>query len=228
MPEFDPIARFLQWANENGLELLEDKVDRLAAFEEELYAANQVMNLTRVPREECWVRHYVDSLLFHDLFPRDSSVLDIGTGPGFPAWPLAWARPDLSITAIDSNRKMLSFLESQHLPNLKVLEGRVEEWDVRERFDCVTGRALAPLAPQLEISVGPCKVAGKVMPFRTPSDDPQAAGLRTLGLKLVEIVYRKLPETAAERMLPIYEKTEPTNPKFPRRWAEIKVKPLLR
>src|ERR1041384_3584956 len=129
-----------------GLELTPEQVAQFEAFEAKLYEANAVMNLTRVPREECWLRHFVDSLLFQDLIPDRASVLDIGTGPGFPAWPLACARPDLQLTAMDSSGKMLGFLQRQGLPNLETIQIRAEEWGVRDRFDVVTGRAVAPLS----------------------------------------------------------------------------------
>src|ERR1041384_4679794 len=134
-----------------GLELTPEQVAQFEAFEAKLYEANAVMNLTRVPREECWLRHFVDSLLFQDLIPLNARVLDIGTGPGFPAWPLACARPDLQVTALDSNGKMLGFLRSQPLPNLEVVQERAEEWGAFERFGVVTGRALAPLPVQIEL-----------------------------------------------------------------------------
>jgi 16S rRNA (guanine527-N7)-methyltransferase len=199
---------------------------RPTAFHEALYEANRVKNYTRVPAAEAWLRHYLDSLLFVDLIPEGASVLDIGTGPGFPAWPLAWARPDLRVTALDSNGKMLAFLQGQDLPNLEVVQARVEEWDRREAFDFVTGRALAPLPIQLEVSAPAAKVDGWVVPLRTPSDDLGAERLPMLGLERVAVERRELPETDIVRVFPIYRKTARTNPKFPRRWAEIKAQPL--
>jgi 16S rRNA (guanine527-N7)-methyltransferase len=214
------------WAVAAGLPLSPDQITQFKIFEENLYEANQVMNLTRVPREECWTRHFADSLLFQDAFPLGASVLDIGTGPGFPAWPLACARPDLTVTALDSNRKMLGFLKSQPLANLTVVEGRAEEWPSRNQFDCVTGRAVAPLPAQLEISVAACKLGGRVMPMRTPSDDLNAPDLKTMGLQLEEIYARQLPDSDAGRILPVYKKVRATPANLPRRWAEIKTNPL--
>ena len=186
------------------------------------------MNLTRIPREEAWLRHFVDSLLFHDLIPEGARLLDIGTGPGFPAWPIAAARPDLRVTALDSSGKMLGFLRSQPLPNLEVVQVRAEEWGVREAYDAVTGRAVAPLPLQLELSAPPLKVGGIFVPMRTPSDDfrePfwEAAGLRPAGLHR-----RTLPGTDVERVFPTFVKERPTPSRYPRRWAEMKAQPLVR
>lgn len=203
-------------------------MDAFAAFEANLYRANETMNLTRIPREEAWLRHFVDSLLFHDLVPEGARVLDIGTGPGLPAWPLAYARPDLRVTALDSSGKMLGFLRSQPLPNLEVVQARAEEWGVREAYDVVTGRAVAPLSLQLELSASPLKVGGVLVPMRTPSDDLGAPLWEALGLRPAAVVRRMLPGTDVERVFPTFVKERATPERYPRGWAEMKVRPLVR
>lgn len=211
-----------------GIDLSEAAIDQFQAFEDNLYAANKVMNLTRISKEECWLRHFVDSLLFQDLLPKGAAVLDIGTGPGFPAWPLACARPDLKVTALDSSGKMLRFLQKNPLPNLEPVLARAEEWGKRERFDIVTGRAIAPLAIQLELSAPPCKVKGAVVPMRTPADERDIERIEGegLGLKLERIERRSLPGTDIHRVFPIFRKVGKTDRRFPRTWAEIKRRPL--
>jgi len=197
-------------------------------FLDDLYHANRSANLTRVPREAAMVRHVLDSLLMLDLVPVGARVLDLGTGPGFPAWPLAAARPDVQVTALDSNGKMLAFLRRHPRSNLHVVPARAEEWPTREEFDVVTGRALAPLAIQLELSAGPATVGGTVVPLRTPSDRERFAqsAAQELGLAMRESHSRRLPGTAIERWLPIFEKVAPTPDRYPRPWAEIKRRPL--
>lgn len=192
------------------------------SFECALYEANETRNLTRVPREQCWLRHFVDSLLVAEFIPPNSRVLDIGTGPGFPAWPLAVVRPDLELTALDSNGKMLTFLASQPLANLTIVHGRAEDDPPREAFDIVTGRALAPLHIQLELSAAPCRIDGRVIPLRTPQDEPFDQPPPALGLRLVVVHRRVLPGTGTWRALPEYRKDRATGKRFPRRWAEIK------
>jgi len=184
------------------------------------------MNLTRVPREEFAVRHVADSLMIEEIIPTGSSVLDVGTGAGFPAWPLALARPDLKVVALDSNQKMTTFLSGQPLANLEVVCARAEEFGRFEEFDFVTGRAVAPLPIQLEISAPYCKVGGLVVPMRGINDDPEAPNYRELGLKLLTTERRPLAGTDIIRLFPIYLKESPTPRKYPRRWAEIKSRPL--
>jgi 16S rRNA (guanine527-N7)-methyltransferase len=217
---------FELWANSVGLAVLGSTLGAFQEFLDSLYEANQVMNLTGIDKEEAWLRHFADSLLFADLIPQGVEVLDVGSGPGFPAWPLACARPDLQVTALDSSGKMLAFLQSQPLPNLSLELGRAEDFDSREDFDIVTGRAVAPLAIQLELSAGPCRVGGAVIPMRTTGDDLRNVKTQALGLKLESEEERKLPETDIVRVFPIYRKVKETPDRYPRRWAEIKASPL--
>jgi 16S rRNA (guanine527-N7)-methyltransferase len=219
-----------QAASRLGLALTDGQVDAFEGFEEALYRANEVMNLTRVPREDCAIRHFLDSLLLSPSLPEGSAVLDVGTGPGFPAWPLACARPDLSVTAMDSSGKMLGFLRSQPLPNLEVLQARAEEAGRREAYDVVTGRAVAPLAIQLELSAAFLKIGGRAIPMRTPPEAEEAKTFpaNELGLRLVELLEVPLPGTDVVRLLPVFEKVRATPPTYPRRWAEIRAKPLGR
>lgn len=199
----------------------------VAAFEEDLYTQNGVMNLTRVPREEAWLRHILDSLLIAEFIPSGSKVLDIGTGPGFPSWPLALARPDCQIKALDSSGKMLGFLRRHPLPNLTALQVRAEELPVADEFDVVTGRALAPLAIQLELSARPCRKGGIVLPMRTPNDLAEIERLSSvLGLELEAIHRRTLPVIDAERVFPVYRKKKNTPHGFPRAWAKMKERSL--
>lgn len=193
-------------------------------FEEDLYRSNESMNLTRVPREECWLRHFLDSVLWHELIPECSALLDIGCGPGFPCWPLACIRSDLKAIGLDSSGKMLGFLRSHLLPNLAAVEERAEEWGVREEFDVVTGRALSPLPIQLEISAAPCKVGGRVIPMRSANDRDAIAAFdpAPFGLRLIDVVEKELPVLEALRLFPVYEKVRETPAKYPRRWADIK------
>lgn len=217
------VAAFLAEASALGLEV---RPEPFAAFEEALYARNALMNLTRVPREECFRRHFLDSLLLQDLLSYGAEVLDIGTGPGFPAWPLACARPDLRVLALDSSGKMLGFLREHPLPNLEVVQARAEEWGVRERFDVVTGRAVAPLPLQLELSAPAVRLGGAVVPMRTPAERPDLGSGAILGLELEAVHERPLAGTDAVRLFPVYRKMRATPIKYPRAWADMKRRPL--
>lgn len=211
-----------------GLHPTQADLDAFEAFEDALYKANETRNLTRAPKDECWYRHFIDSVLFQDQFAQGARVLDIGCGPGFPCWPLAALRRDLLVVALDSSGKALDFLRAHPLPNLSIVQDRAEDWDAREKFDVVTGRALAPLPAQLELSAAFAKVGGIVAPMRTPNDALEIERLRDnpLGLELEAIVDRALMPIEAPRRMPIWRKTRRTPRDFPRRWGEMRRKPL--
>jgi len=211
-----------------GLELHDTQLDAFETFEVALYHANESMNLTRVPLAECWIRHFLDSILFQDLLPIGASVLDIGAGPGFPAWPLACARPDLHIVALDSSGKMLGFLRSRPLANLECVLDRAEGWGVLEKFDVVTGRAVAPFTTQMELSASPLKQGGLFIPMRTEADLPEIERLKVnpFGLEFDRIERRELPEVEAPRVYPVFRKIARTDKIYPRSWADMKRKPV--
>ncbi len=218
----------MQWLEENRLCPDPARFALLDEFESGLYEANRKANLTRVPRSEFWLRHVVDCLLVADLVPTGAEVLDLGTGPGFPAWPLAWCRPDLAVTAVDSNAKALGFVRAFPLPNLSLCLSRAEERPERERFGFVTGRAVAPLPIQMEISAAFCKVGGLVVPLRTAVEFEaiRMFPASALGLNLERIVVRPLPMNSGERALPLFRKLRPTDRRFPRTWTQMRAKPL--
>lgn len=220
--------RLQQGSSELGITLTDAQIAQFSDFEERLYAHNEVKNLTRVPREECVERHFLDSLIVANLIPQGSRVLDLGTGPGFPAWPLACARPDLSVVAMDSNGKMLDFLRANTLPNLDIVQARAEEIARRESFDVVTGRAVAPLPVQLEISAAWARIGGAVIAMRSLAEREQIESWDPdeLGLKLSEVHEIAVPGTEIVRCLPVYAKVARTPGRYPRRWGDIKKKPL--
>ncbi len=97
---------------------------------------------------------------------------------------------------------------------------------MQECFEIVTGRAVAPLPIQLEISARPCTIGGYIIPMRTPQDEFSESTAKRLGLELVEVRQLPLNESGVVRVFPIYKKVKATPAIYPRRWAEIKKRPL--
>jgi 16S rRNA (guanine527-N7)-methyltransferase len=214
----------LTGARQLDLELSPEILSQFDVFEADLYDQNLIMNLTRIQQDQCVQRHFLDSLLISHYIGDDLKVLDIGCGPGFPSWPLACARPDLTVTALDSNAKMLRFLRRHPLDNLIIINTRAEDWGRRDYYDLATGRAVAPLAIQLELSAPTVKLGGLCIPMRTSSDTFDSPEFKDLGLELVSVEKMILGDT--ERVFPIYKKVKSTPKKYPRRWDQIKKKPL--
>lgn len=217
-------------ASRHGHGLEPDQLQSIERFLDSLYEANTSRNLTRVPPEEAVTRHVCDSLLVAEFISEGARVLDIGCGPGFPAWPLAVARPDLQVVAMDSSSKMLAFLAEHPLANLTVALQRAEEDIMPEEFDVVTGRAVAPFPLQAELSAGWLKVGGMFCPLRTPAEAEviSETNVGVLGLKLQSLEVRSIPGTETVRLLPVFEKVRPTPSVYPRTWARMKARPLGR
>lgn len=219
---------FAAEAEQLGIALSPETIEQLFEFLDTLYAANEHINLTRVPRDEAPRRHLLDSLIVSTLIPERSRVLDIGAGAGFPSVPLAIARPDLEVTALDSHAKSLDFIRSLGLSNVETLWSRAESVASREAYDVVTGRAVAPLAIQLELSAGPCCLGGMVLPLRTgvERESIDRLDVSPLGLTLEAVRDYILPGADTPRLIPVYRKTSRTPKLFPRPWAQIKREPI--
>ena len=222
-----PLDQLRAWCESQNLTISDEQEAQCVSFLDQLYKANEVMNLTRVSREEAEVRHLIDSLLPQKFIHEEAVVLDAGSGPGFPSWPLACIRPDLQIHAIDSTEKIASFLLGVAPDNLTVKWMRVEEMRSRGRYDVAVGRAFAPLGIQLEATAPFVCMGGLVLPYRTPNDRLEAETLPCgqLGLELEAIHELALPD-GSMRMFPLYRKVRETPIEFPRLWGRMKAKPL--
>lgn len=221
----DSLAPALGYMERQGASVGPERLQSLREFVAGLYEANEVQNLTRVPPEEFALRHLVDSLLVAEAAPPEGRWLDLGCGPGFPSWPLAWAYPTLSVTAMDGSERPLRFLRGHPLPNLVVEQRRAEEFDGRT-FDVVTGRAFAPLAVQAEVSLPWVREGGAFVPFRTPADAEACLRLpaAALGAELERMVDVESPDGVV-RLFPVFRKVAQSD--RPRRtWAQIRARPL--
>lgn len=177
-----------QWPErlKNGLDALNIRYDpatpeRLARYHQLLTEWNQVMNLTGdTDFETSLGRHYLDSLAplgIEGLFPENASLIDVGTGAGFPGLPLAIARPDLDVVLMDSLQKRLNFLDAVvkelGLSNVRLCHARAEDggrdplW--REQFDLAVARGVAALPVLAELLLPFVKVGGKAVCYKGPA-----------------------------------------------------------
>jgi len=188
------------------------------------------MNLTRVPESDAVTKHFLDAVLPIALIPVGARLLDIGTGPGIPAVPLALARPDLRVTAMDSGARGLRLIRDHGPANVTVRQGRAEEIDQRESFDVVVGRAVAPVAIQLEISAAWVRRDGLLIPYRTPSERGEIEDFpaHELGLELEDLREIPLPGTDVVRLFPVFVKARSTPAHYPRAWSQIRNSPIGR
>ena len=162
-----------------GLYLPEETLAKIKIFHDMLLDWNTRMAFTNVPEEEMPLRHYADSLLplvKSNWFPEGSSLIDVGTGAGFPGLALAVARPDLQVCLLEALQKRCTFLtavcDALGLSNVKVLHARAEDAareNMREYYDIACARAVAPLRVLAEYLLPFVRTGGQALCWKGPS-----------------------------------------------------------
>lgn len=215
-----------------GLVLEDYQIRQFCRFEEMLLETNRVMNLTAITDPgEVAVKHMADSLSCYDerYFPKDASLLDLGTGAGFPGIPLAIFRPDLTVTFFDSLQKRLNFLNEvcreTGLRKVAFLHGRAEEMAhqeaYREQFDLVTSRAVARLSILCEWALPYVRNNGLFIALKGAQYEEEikeaSNALRILGGTLEEVRLVTLPGLSDKRAVLYIRKSGTSPAKYPRK-----------
>ncbi|MCS7272617.1 MAG: 16S rRNA (guanine(527)-N(7))-methyltransferase RsmG [Fimbriimonadales bacterium] len=234
--DWSKLQQLPQW----GIMLSEAQMDLLRRYLTLLYAANQQMNLTRVPPEQAVGRHLLDSLCLLRVypFPQGARVLDIGTGAGLPGIPLAVARPDLKITLLDSHRKTTNFLQETCAAlgiDAEIVWARAEEWahspSAREQFDVVVARAVAQMPILAELMVPFLCIGGVGLALKSVHEQEEIQlaepAAQLLGASLdIHLVTYEAEEGVIQRAVAMLRKQHPTPTRYPRAWAQITKRPL--
>lgn len=222
-----------------GVELDEQALNRFDIYAKMLVSWNEKINLTAITEpQEIVAKHFVDSLTlfgFVDI-PVGAKIIDVGTGAGFPGVALLIARPDISLTLLDSTKKKLGVIEDI-LQNLglsaRLVHSRAEEagqkGEFREKFDFATARAVAALRELSEYCLPFVKPGGSFVSMKGAraleevSEAKKAIAL--LGGKVEKEKSFEL-EGAGERNIIIVKKISQTPTKYPRPAAKIAKQPL--
>lgn len=229
-------------AKEYGLELTSDQISAFNRYYELLVEWNEKINLTAItePREVA-IKHIVDSLSCYqkELFTGQVSLIDVGTGAGFPGLPLKIFCPELKLTLLDSLNKRVKFLQlvvdELGLKDVEVIHARSEEAarnkKYREKFDLATARAVARLSIICEyclpfVKQGGTFIALKGRQYEEEIQEAQKA-FSVLGGKLVKSMPVKLPELEDKRAV-VYIKKEKATPKvYPRKAGTPERNPIV-
>lgn len=229
-----------EYAEKSNIELTDIEVQKFQRYYELLIEWNQKMNLTAlVEPEDVALKHFCDSILllkYVDI-PHGSSVIDVGTGAGFPSIPIKIVRPDIKLCLLDSLNKRLVFLgevvKELGLDNVEIVHSRAEDGakttKLREKFDFATSRAVAQLNVLSEYCLPYVKVGGSFVAMKgkyseTEIDSSKSA-IKQLCGKISKVDTYNLVDTS-ERTIINVKKISTTDKKYPRTSAKIKAKPL--
>lgn len=226
-----------------GFKLSSKQKEQFATYYNKLIEFNKKVNLTRITdKNEVYLKHFFDSITplleFSDLFKGEKSLCDVGAGAGFPSLPIKILCPDLSITIVDSLGKRLKFLDELvsdlSLDKVTLVHGRAEDAgqnkNLREKFDLVTGRAVARMSVLSEYCLPLAKVDGYLVALKGPKAQDELAdaknAIEVLGGSVKEVKELMLPDTDDERTLIVVKKVKATPKKYPRQAGTPSRKPL--
>lgn len=218
-----------------------DAPAQLAQYGRMLLEKNQVMNLTAIREPEGVARlHFLDcaTLLKYCDF-QGKTLIDVGTGAGFPGMVLKILVPSLKVTLLDSLSKRLDWLTEVYedldgVDTITTVHGRAEEFALekgfRDSFDFAAARAVANLRVLCELCLPFVKVGGHFLAMKSTGSNQELAdaahAVKLLGGKVVQVEDYPIPGTEITHRLIVVEKLAPTLKGYPRRWAKIQKEPL--
>lgn len=219
----------------------EDKYNKFITYKRLLQEWNEKINLTAITEdEEVIKKHFIDCIkaFTSDEFKKAKTLIDVGTGAGFPGMPIAIMRDDLDVTLLDSLNKRINYLDqvvaTLGLKNVTTIHSRAEDGarnkELREKFDIATSRAVANMCVLAEFCMPYVKVGGYFIALKGPNVteelDSAKNAIGTLGGKLVDVVEVNIEGTDLKHNLVIVKKVKETPKTYPRKAGTITKKPL--
>ena len=232
------INEFIESLKKLNIEITNEQLKQLELYYELLVEWNNKINLTGITEHnEVYLKHFYDSLtICRDINLNEiDSLADIGTGAGFPGMVIKILFPNLDVDLIDSLGKRIVFLNEVanklKLQKINIINARAEEYALKERdiYDVVTARAVAPLNILLEYCIPLVKKNGYFIPLKANCEEEikniQNA-INLLNCKIEKIDKFILPIENSMRTIIKFKKLGNTLNKYPRKYSEIKKKPL--
>ncbi|TDT50491.1 16S rRNA (guanine(527)-N(7))-methyltransferase RsmG [Fonticella tunisiensis] len=228
-------------ARKYNIDIDDEKIEKLIAYKKILVEWNKRINLTSIIDDEGIAKkHFIDSMsLFKSgKIDDNSTLIDVGTGAGFPGIVVKIMNPDLKVVLLDSLNKRINFLNeviSQlGLKDIETIHGRAEDIarrdGYRESFDIATARAVANMTVLSEYCLPFVKVGGYFIAMKGPSAEEEVNmaknAIGTLGGRYLEIINAEIPGDELEHKIVIVEKIKNTDRKYPRKAGLVEKKPI--
>lgn len=235
------LHNFKKGLDKLNIQLTDLQIEQFITFYEKMVEKNKVMNLTSITEwEEVVQKHFLDSLEIVRVLDIKtvSSIIDVGTGAGFPGVPLKIAFPNIKITLMDSLNKRIKFLneviEECKLENIEAIHSRAEDLarkdEYREKYDLVVSRAVANLSSLSEYCIPFTKIKGKFISYKSGDIDKELSdaqnAIRLLGGSVEEVVKFQLNESDISRAFVIIKKEKMCSKKYPRKAGMATSNPL--
>ena len=232
----DNLKEFLKEIN---IDITLEQTENFYKFMNLLLEWNEKINLTALTsQEDIILKHFVDSLTVLKYIKSKESIVDIGTGAGFPGIPIALMYKDNNITLVDSLNKRINFLEEvkrqMNIKNVVTIHTRAEEFgqnkQYRENFDIAVSRAVANLSVLAEYLIPLVKLGGKIICMKGSSVleeiNNSKLAIKELGGEIKQIEEFYLPRTDMKRNVIIIEKVKNTPKKYPRKAGTPSKQPI--
>lgn len=218
---------------QTNITLTEAMEKQLKTYCDFLCEENEKYNLTAITeRDDVYIKHFADSILGSVAVAKNATLCDVGSGAGFPSLPLKIARPDISVTLVDSLEKRINFTKTlcdKLQLSATFHHDRAENFakSHSEQFDVATARAVAALPILLEYVAQIVKVGGIVLAYKTDESELESAAnaCKTLGLKYEQSYKFVLPD-GSNRCLLVFRKVSHTPTKYPRGQNKPRKQPL--
>ena len=229
---------FIEEVKKLGIELTQEQINQLDIYCKFLIDYNKHTNLTSITEEEqIYLKHFYDSITFCKSIDLNkyNSLIDIGTGAGFPGMVLKILYPELNVVLLDSNNKKISFLQELkdklNIDKIDFYHGRAEDYckKYRETFDIVTARAVSNLSVLSELCIPLTKINGYFIPMKGSNTEEiieAEYAIEQLGGKIEEIINFNLPIEKSGRNIIKIKKVKETPKEYPRRYDKITKTPL--
>ncbi|MBE5957608.1 MAG: 16S rRNA (guanine(527)-N(7))-methyltransferase RsmG [Lachnospiraceae bacterium] len=232
---------FLNCLDELGLKATDEQINQFYKFYELLIEKNKVMNLTSITEiQDVIIKHFVDSLSIVKIMDLNSidTLIDVGTGAGFPGVPIKIMFPDIKVVLMDSLNKRINFLkescEQIGLHNIYFVHGRAEELgrnvQYREQFDICVSRAVANLSTLSEYCLPFVKVGGSFICYKSGDSNEEINAAKNaidkLSGNIDDRVDFNLPNSDFSRTLLKIDKISKMSKKYPRKAGTPSKEPL--